>query len=211
MTAALNSGPADRRLRIAISSPDILARIQQVFASKNLAVEFNRLPYLEVTVRPALNVPAADRSAVENALHRLAGPAARPDNSPYTAPPARPCAEYRLDVIEVGDRPVAEHPRVARRRHLTPVPATGADHTDAADLDALDGPDADGRLRALSRRQREVIAMMSDGVRNAEIAAELHLSEKTVKNHINRIFKVLGVVNRVEAVLIWQRAHRTRH
>jgi DNA-binding NarL/FixJ family response regulator len=64
--------------------------------------------------------------------------------------------------------------------------------------------DADGPAIALSQRQHEVMALVSRGVRNAEIAARLHVSEKTVKNHINRIFRSLGAGSRVEAVLIWQ-------
>jgi DNA-binding NarL/FixJ family response regulator len=40
---------------------------------------------------------------------------------------------------------------------------------------------------------------------NADIAALLRVQQKTVKNHVNRIFTKLGARNRVEAVLIWQR------
>ena len=66
-------------------------------------------------------------------------------------------------------------------------------------------PDAVGDGITLSQRQREVMTLMSRGARNAEIAETLHVTEKTVKNHINRIFRELGVDGRVEAVLLWQR------
>jgi DNA-binding NarL/FixJ family response regulator len=45
---------------------------------------------------------------------------------------------------------------------------------------------------------------ISRGMRNADIAASLQVRQKTVKNHVNRIFTKLGVRTRVEAVLIWQ-------
>jgi len=72
------------RVRIAITSPGILAQIRQVLAGKNLAVEFVHQPYVEVTVMPT-------------------AAASRPRQR--TAPtPHRLVAEYRLDVVEGGDR-----------------------------------------------------------------------------------------------------------
>lgn len=191
MTAPAASMPAPigaSRVRIAISSPDILARIRQVFASKGLAVEVDRLPYVEVTVSRAAGAVPADPSAVGDALHRLAGPVPR-----ATAATGRLCAEYQLNVVGAGDRPRAEHRLPAGRRGLTVVP----------DIDAGDP------VGTLSQRQREVMDLVSRGVRNTEIAARLQVSEKTVKNHINQIFSRLGASSRVEAVLIWQR-HQER-
>jgi DNA-binding NarL/FixJ family response regulator len=43
------------------------------------------------------------------------------------------------------------------------------------------------------------------GKTNKQIATELGLSEKTVKAHVTAIFKVLGVVNRTQAVLVARR------
>lgn len=177
------------RVRIAITSPDILAQIRHVFAGKNLAVDFLRLPYVEVTVRPAAGAVSTDRSAVGTALERVAGPASR-TGAPATR---RLCAEYRLNVVEVGDFPRAEPPAPDSRPYGAPVP----------DIEA------DSPAPGLSQRQHEVMALVSRGVRNAEIAARLQVSEKTVKNHINRIFRSLGAASRVEAVLIWQRRQPT--
>ena len=57
--------------------------------------------------------------------------------------------------------------------------------------------------------------LVAAGRRNAEIAAELFLSEKTVKTHINHIFTKLGVADRVQAVLYYRAsidpARRTRY
>lgn len=55
----------------------------------------------------------------------------------------------------------------------------------------------------LSERQREVMDAIARGLTNPEIASELFLSEKTVKNHINRIFAELHVRTRGEAIARW--------
>lgn len=58
---------------------------------------------------------------------------------------------------------------------------------------------------ALSEREREVISLMATGATNREIAARLHLSPHTVKEHTSSLYRKLGVRNRAEAV---QRAER---
>lgn len=55
----------------------------------------------------------------------------------------------------------------------------------------------------LSTREREVMDLIAAGKANVAIAEELYLSEKTVKNHVNRIYAKLGVTTRTEAVAIW--------
>lgn len=44
---------------------------------------------------------------------------------------------------------------------------------------------------------------IAKGMRNTEIATALTLTQKTVKNHINRIFAKLGVETRTQALLTW--------
>jgi DNA-binding NarL/FixJ family response regulator len=51
----------------------------------------------------------------------------------------------------------------------------------------------------LSRREREVLTLVTDGCDNAEIAGRLYVSVSTVKNHVSRLFEKLGVDNRVQA------------
>lgn len=55
----------------------------------------------------------------------------------------------------------------------------------------------------LSEREAEVMGLIARGRTNGQIARELFLSEKTVKNHINRIFAKLGVQDRAQAVSWW--------
>jgi DNA-binding NarL/FixJ family response regulator len=57
----------------------------------------------------------------------------------------------------------------------------------------------------LTVRQLEVLSGVCQGKTNRQIASELELSEKTVKAHVTSIFKVLGVVNRTQAVLVARR------
>lgn len=58
----------------------------------------------------------------------------------------------------------------------------------------------------LTRRELEVLAGMSHGRSNAQIGAELFLSEDTVKTHARRLFRKLGAADRAQAVAIGLRA-----
>lgn len=55
------------------------------------------------------------------------------------------------------------------------------------------------KIEALSRREYEVLALLSIGLNNKAIGEELFISEKTVKNHITQVFKKLQVKDRVQA------------
>jgi DNA-binding CsgD family transcriptional regulator len=67
--------------------------------------------------------------------------------------------------------------------------------------------EVDERSRlGLSARETEVMALIADGHTNGQIAARLFLAEKTVKNHVRRIYSKLGVPNRSAAIAHWQAA-----
>jgi DNA-binding NarL/FixJ family response regulator len=70
--------------------------------------------------------------------------------------------------------------------------------------------DAERRVvTGLSRRETEVMELIATGRSNGQIAQHLFLSEKTVKNHVNRIYAKLGVDSRVTAIGLWlERAAR---
>lgn len=59
----------------------------------------------------------------------------------------------------------------------------------------------DAAFAALSPREREVLALLSEGLRNAEIGERLAISEKTVRNHISSLYDKLGVWTRAQAVV----------
>src|ERR1700753_1173508 len=66
-------------------------------------------------------------------------------------------------------------------------------------------PATEPDVALLTLRQLEVLSRVCQGKTNKQIATELGLSEKTVKAHVTAIFKVLGVVNRTQAVLVARR------
>lgn len=56
-------------------------------------------------------------------------------------------------------------------------------------------------LNELSAREMEVIRLIAEGLSNKEISARLNLSEKTIKNHISRIFSKLSICARSQAAV----------
>jgi DNA-binding NarL/FixJ family response regulator len=52
----------------------------------------------------------------------------------------------------------------------------------------------------LSRREQQLVGLVRIGLTNKEIAARLNLSERTIKNHVHRIFRKVGVRDRVAMV-----------
>jgi len=61
----------------------------------------------------------------------------------------------------------------------------------------------------LTTREREILALVGQGLANKQIARRLGISEKTVKAHLTSIFQRLGVAGRTEAAL-WARDHGLR-
>ncbi len=59
----------------------------------------------------------------------------------------------------------------------------------------------DPAFGSLSRREREVLALITEGLGNAEIAERLSISEKTVRNHVSHLFDKLGVWTRAQAMV----------
>ncbi|WP_328404287.1 response regulator transcription factor [Streptomyces sp. NBC_00390] len=57
-------------------------------------------------------------------------------------------------------------------------------------------------LPALTDREREILALVGEGLTNREIGNRLYLAEKTVKNNISRLLAKLGVERRVQAAVI---------
>jgi len=63
------------------------------------------------------------------------------------------------------------------------------------------GPKAEALVVPLSRREREILALLGDGASNKEIADRLSLAEGTVKNHVTNILTKLDVRDRTQAAI----------
>jgi DNA-binding NarL/FixJ family response regulator len=79
-----------------------------------------------------------------------------------------------------------------------------ASQDNPASLDAGEA-EATSRLAALTPQQFRVLSMLSAGLLNKQIAAELGVSEATVKAHVSAVMQKLGVSNRTQAVLLAQK------
>jgi two-component system nitrate/nitrite response regulator NarL len=82
--------------------------------------------------------------------------------------------------------------------------------TPALAMTLLTSPIASTRLSTdveLSAREEQILQAAGRGLKNREIACQLHLSEKTIKNYMSGIFYKLNSRNRVEAVLAAKRSN----
>ena len=117
--------------------------------------------------------------------------------------------------------PIAIDPRVASAREpalngcwklgagraltLSPADAAGL-HVEVFDLLPGEWPVSDlPRALELSAREREILVSLSRGSTNHDIAEALAISLFTVKNHVKRIFRKIGVSNRTQAAARFNR------
>ena len=100
-----------------------------------------------------------------------------------------------IRVVHAGNAIV--DPAVTRRlldRFAHRLPQSGADR-DRADARRA-------RLDGLTQREIEVLALVARGLSNAEIAAELVLTEATIKTHVHHVLTKLGARDRVQLVVL---------
>ncbi|HEY0372412.1 MAG TPA: alpha/beta fold hydrolase [Thermoanaerobaculia bacterium] len=69
--------------------------------------------------------------------------------------------------------------------------------------------DGDDPFASLSPREREILALITEGLANAEIGERLDIREKTVRNHISSVYDKLGVWTRAQA-MVFARDHGFR-
>jgi pimeloyl-ACP methyl ester carboxylesterase/DNA-binding CsgD family transcriptional regulator len=113
-----------------------------------------------------------------------------------------PIAEGRLLAAAI---PGAEFVELDSANHilLDSEPAWGRFREVVLDFMGARAPSGAGYpvFESLSPREREILALISDGLANAEIAARLAISEKTVRNHVSKVFDKLGVWSRAQAIV----------
>jgi pimeloyl-ACP methyl ester carboxylesterase/DNA-binding CsgD family transcriptional regulator len=66
---------------------------------------------------------------------------------------------------------------------------------------ADDGPVSSEELALLTAREREILDLVASGASNQQIAGQLFISEKTVRNHLTAIFDKIGVSSRSQAIV----------
>ncbi len=69
-------------------------------------------------------------------------------------------------------------------------------------LQRVRGDQPDDRLASLTERERRVLELVADGMTNRQIAGELFLAEKTVKNHVSNLLAKLGLERRTQAAVL---------
>jgi DNA-binding NarL/FixJ family response regulator len=62
-------------------------------------------------------------------------------------------------------------------------------------------PEEDERLARLTPQERRILALIADGLTNRQIAEEVHLAEKTVKNYVSNLLAKLGMERRTQAAV----------
>ncbi|PYR67941.1 MAG: helix-turn-helix transcriptional regulator [Acidobacteria bacterium] len=100
--------------------------------------------------------------------------------------------------------PHAEFVELDSRNHILLEHEPAWAHFQEAVLNFMGAGDrgaSDSVFASLSTRERQVLALMSEGLANTDIAERLSISEKTVRNHTSNIFDKLGVWSRAQAIV----------
>ncbi|NDV05241.1 GAF domain-containing protein [Rhodococcus sp. IEGM 248] len=119
-------------------------------------------------------------------------------------------AELRQQISARNEHVDAEVQRLTRAlRHLEQAPLTMPDlatselpRAGAASVDDTAQGAIVPRAHTLTAREREVLTLMATGATNAAISRRLCISDGTVKSHVQRIFKKLGVSTRAEVAAL---------
>ncbi|MZG15108.1 winged helix-turn-helix transcriptional regulator, partial [Streptomyces sp. SID5914] len=108
-------------------------------------------------------------------------------------------AGYVLKQIQGSDLVTAVRTVAAGQSLLDPSAATRLMARLRGEQAKEEEPDA---LPGLTDREREILALIGEGLTNRQIGQRLYLAEKTVKNHISRLLAKLGVERRIQAAVI---------
>ncbi|RTL07973.1 MAG: response regulator transcription factor [Acidimicrobiia bacterium] len=73
------------------------------------------------------------------------------------------------------------------------------------------GPEEDERLSHLTPQERRILDLLADGMTNRQIADEMFLAEKTVKNYVSNLLAKMGMSRRTEAAVFAARMAERQH
>ncbi|MCF2529146.1 response regulator [Yinghuangia soli] len=105
---------------------------------------------------------------------------------------------HAVRVVAAGEALLA--PSVTRRL-ITRMVAARPQGEDGSGDGTGAGKAPDARLGVLTERERETLLLLARGLSNAQIAAEMVISEHTVKTHVGNVLAKLGLRDRVHAVI----------
>jgi DNA-binding NarL/FixJ family response regulator len=71
-------------------------------------------------------------------------------------------------------------------------------------------PEEDERLASLTPQERKILGFITDGLTNRQIAEEMFLAEKTVKNYVSNLLAKLGMERRTQAAVFGARMQQSR-
>src|SRR6266508_2343977 len=72
------------------------------------------------------------------------------------------------------------------------------------------GPEEDERLAQLTPQERNILELIAEGLTNRQIAEQIHLAEKTVKNYVSNVLSKLGMERRTQAAVYAARVAEQR-
>lgn len=106
-----------------------------------------------------------------------------------------------LEALDAGARGflVKEAPLDDLARAIRTI-CTGGVYVDPALAGFLAGPEVAARLPTITKREREVLRLLADGMRNEQVAEKLSISPLTVRSHVKNAMEKLEADTRTEAV-----------
>lgn len=184
------------------SGPELVRLERLLGRSDRSAAALEVLEHSAATIGDATRLADRDRAAAwwHRDPARLESAIEHARRSPRRLVAATALAELASWRSDDGERRAAQHAASAAHELFVACGALG----DARRLDGLLG--RSGRRRhlvpigrdALSRTEATVVTLVAEGLANAEIAARLHVSRRTVESHVSAAYRKLGVSNRVE-------------
>jgi pimeloyl-ACP methyl ester carboxylesterase/DNA-binding CsgD family transcriptional regulator len=118
------------------------------------------------------------------------------------------CAPFDEGLFIASSIPGARLVPLETRSHV-PTPGEPSFYRVFEEIERLIGSAPDRGTAAfpeLTRRERQILEHIARGLDNAQIAAHLDLSEKTVRNHITAVFDKIAVDNRAQAIVLAREA-----
>lgn len=115
--------------------------------------------------------------------------------------------EYLLKAVDMGvDGYILKDSKSAELKKAIQAVLSGENYIQASLIPALNNRLANrdidkDKIESLTGRELEVLVKVANGMLNKEIATNLNISERTVKNHVSNIFKKIDVSDRTQAAV----------